>query len=244
MHPSTIVDRRRAASSLAFVILIAGCNGNPTEGSANYRTGELGNGGFLFACDDSVTCDHYSNSATTFPHQIASGANFRLRFVPTNDQGGSVDLDGPSYQGITIDPVGPFIGKGTMGFAALAPGIATFAAKNAKGSLIDYGTVRIVKPDAIAVVGATSVSESESSRIPRFNLHVGEAVDIVAVAEYEDELVAGAFNVAWSSRDDDVAAVDRRSRGVVTLSAKAPGKTVLTIEGSALSRDVDVEVIR
>src|SRR5690242_6291368 len=83
---------------LAAVVaaLALGCTvGNPSAGSASYKQGELGNGAFLFKCDDTVACDFWSGAAKTFPEYVATGSNFQLRFVARSDQGTVVDVNGP-----------------------------------------------------------------------------------------------------------------------------------------------------
>ena len=111
------------ATVLASVGMLAGCSSNPSSGSPAYKAGELGNGDFLFQCDDSVACDRWStNAAKDFPEQIASGSTFDVRFVANGEQGISLIPNGSTYSGVTGEPVAPYVSTGPDGFLAKQPG--------------------------------------------------------------------------------------------------------------------------
>ena len=101
-----------------LVVSLAGCQANPGAGSSAYKEGEVGNGDFLFACDDGVACLPYSGDATRFPSQIATGSTFGVRFVAKGDEGAIITGGESEYQGVTTQPVPPYVGKGPEGFAA------------------------------------------------------------------------------------------------------------------------------
>src|SRR5262245_4996014 len=105
-----------------LALALFGCT-NPASGSSQYKPGELGNGGFLFKCDDSVACDRWStNNARDFPQQIATGAVFRATFVASGDQG--INLGGgTTYEGATAQPVSPYMSATPDGnFTTVKPG--------------------------------------------------------------------------------------------------------------------------
>jgi hypothetical protein len=232
-----MMKTRRVLVFLAGVTAAA-C-GDPSRGDPAYRQGELGNGGFLFQCDDSVACDRWStNNAKDFPKRIATGSVFNLRFVPTEDQG--LDLDGTDTAGITLQAVEPYVGRGTEGFAALKPGYGTVIARRANGAVVDYVTLTIVQPTALVVYPAEYKGTSPE-RIERITMKANETKAYRVVAESNGEAVAGSVRMAWSSGTSDVVSVTYQS-GVARLSARAAGKTTLTAEGAALSRAIDVEV--
>jgi hypothetical protein len=218
--------------------LLAACS-NPSSGDPAYRQGELGNGGFLFQCDDSVACDRWStNNAKDFPKRIATGSVFNLRFVPTDDQG--LDLDGADTAGVTLQAVEPYVGRGTEGFAALKPGYGTVMAKRANGAVVDYVTLTIVQPTTLVVYPAEYKGTSPE-RIEKIAMKVNDTKSYRVVAESNGEAVAGSVRMAWSSAANEVVSVTYQS-GVARLSAGKAGRTTLTAEGAALSRSIDVEV--
>src|SRR5688500_8216467 len=133
--------------TVAAVAFAAGCTGgerNPSPSSASVQKGQLGNGGFTFRCDDSVACDRWNN-AGTFPEAVALGSTFDLQFYLLDGTRGFSYLK-EAEAGTTTEAVGKYINRGASGFAAVEPGIATLAARDSKGWLVDYITVRIRKP--------------------------------------------------------------------------------------------------
>jgi hypothetical protein len=237
-------DMRGVLSCLALTALaVVGCNGgNPPEGSPAYKEGKLGNGSFLFKCDDSVACDRWStNSAKDFPTQIATGSNFSLRFVSDGKEGSTLTIDGRTYDGITLEAVGPYVSRGTNGFSALKPGYGTVMAKDASGRIIDYVQMTIVKPDGLVVYKA-DYKGLTPTRLQAINMTVGQPQSFRTVAEFKQEAIAGSVNVEWTSADSSIAQVESYTGGVVTIVAKAQGKTKLTATGAALSKDLDLEV--
>jgi len=229
--------------TIKMVLLAAvgvGCS-DPAPGDPAYRQGELGNGGFLFACDDSVACDRWStNNASDFPKRIATGSVFNLRFVAREDQGG-FDLDGPETDGVTLQALEPFVGRGPEGFAALRPGYGTVMAKRANGAVVDYATLTIVQPNALVVYPA-GYRGTTPERIETITIKVGETRAYRVVAEDANrEAIAGSIRMAWSSAAPERLTVLYTNR-VATVTAKGVGKTTLKAEGAALVRDIDVEV--
>lgn len=232
---------------LATTTILAGCSmgSGPSSGSTNYQQGKLGNGAFLFTCDDSVTCDPYSNSAENFPTRIAQSSTFRLRFVPNDQQGIQTDLDGPEHTGITLQSASDtFLTMGPTGFLAKGAGFGTVLALDGRGWVIDYATITVSAPKELAIVDPVELPKSRlPERFDTLKLKVDDTRDLVAVAVSNDgELMAGAFTVDWEPEDTSVAEVSKRSRGIVNATARKAGKTVLHVKGAGLTKDVEVEV--
>ena len=144
------VMSKRTTTTTAGIIALAigalvGCSDNPRAGDPAYKEGELGNGDFLFACDDGAACLPYSGDASRFPDQIATGSNFDVRFVAKNQQGSAIVIKDKRYEGIVAQPVGPFVGKGPVGFAALKPGYGTIIVRDSKGTVypVSYTMVQL-----------------------------------------------------------------------------------------------------
>ena len=223
---------------------LAGCSGNPAPGSAAYKEGELGNGDFLFACDDGAACLPYSGDAAKFPAQIATGSNFDVRFVSKGQQGTVITINNKRYEGIVAQPIEPYVGKGPEGFTAKKPGYGTILVQDGKGTVIDYVTIKIVQPNDLIIYDADyDVSRGkEPPRIQAMNLKVGAAQSYRVVAEYAAEPAAGSIPVQWESDDPETVQVESYSRGLVSLRAKKAGKTKVKASGAALEKQIDVEV--
>lgn len=241
---------RKQATTIAGAIALAigalaACNNNPAPGSAAYKEGELGNGDFLFACDDGVACLPYSGDAKRFPGQIATGSNFDVRFVGKNQQGSTLTINEKRYEGIVAHPVEPYVSKGPEGFTAKQPGYGTIVVRDSVGTVIDYVTLKIVQPNDLIVYEASYDASrgKEPPRVQTMNLKIGATPSYRVVAEYGAEPAAGSIPVKWESLDEAVVQVESYTRGVVNLRAKGPGKTTLKASGAALEKQIDVEVM-
>jgi hypothetical protein len=250
-----------AAGMALMGLANGGCNGNPSVGSPAYKEGRLGNGSFLFRCDDSVACDRWSTGdAKDFPDLIATGANFNLRFV-ADGQEGTITIAGTRYDGVTIEPVSPYVGRGPLGFASLKPGFATVIARDAKGYVIDYVTLNIVKPDSLVVysaeykgsspvpvekmtftTSATSSSSSSSSSTGGTPITSGSRKSFRTVGQVSLRAIAGSIQVKWESADPTIADVESYSGGVATVIGKKVGTTKLKAIAGGLEKNIDVEV--
>jgi hypothetical protein len=234
-----------AAMALSFACMaLSGCNDNPAPGSTAYKEGELGNGDFLFACDDGVACLPYSGDAKKFPTAIASGATFDVRFVAKNQQGTSITIDEKRYDGITTVGLAPYVSSGPSGFSASKPGFGTILVRDSGGTVIDYVTLKFVKPDTLVVYDAAyDVGRGkEPPAIQALNLKVDDASSYRVVAQYNRESIAGSIPVEWESESPDIVEVESYTRGVVNLRAKGAGKTTLVANGGGLAKTINVEV--
>lgn len=223
---------------------LAGCSGNPAAGSEAYKEGELGNGDFLFACDDGLACLPYSGDAKRFPEAIASGATFDVRFVAKNQQGSVIVIKDKRYEGIKTVAIGPYVSQGPDGFAAVKPGYGTVMVRDSGGTVIDYVTMKIVKPDGLIVYDANyDVAKGDNpTRIQALNLKVDQTPSYRVVAEYNLKAVAGSIPVEWTSDASDVVVVESYSDRVVNLRAKGVGKTKIKADAGGLVKEIDVEV--
>lgn len=246
--------RAAFAGALACVALAA-CTPSGASTTAE-KQGELGNGAFLFACDNSVACDRWSTgNAERFPDAIATGSTFGLYFLPKgqtfrgtvedivdlNRRGVVVTVDDRRYEGVTVQPIGPNISDGPDGFSGVQPGYATAVARDNAGTIIDYVTLKVVQPDAL-VVYAAAYEGTDPLQVQAIDMTVGTTESYRTVASHQATVVAGAVRVAWSSADPSIAQIESYDRGVVRILAKGVGTTTVTAVGAALEKRLDVEV--
>lgn len=231
-----------AACAMTFA---AGCSGgerNPSPSSTSVQKGQLGNGGFTFRCDDSVACDRWNN-AGNFPDAVALGSTFEMQFYLLDGTRGYSYLK-EAERGTTTESVGKYINRGASGFAAVEPGIATIAARDSKGWLVDYITVRIRKPDSLIIYDSEYKGE-DPTRIQRVSIaEKGDRKSFRVVAQAGVEALAGMVMVEWSSEDDSIVAVEGYSKGKVTIIATGqPGQsTKLHAKGASLEQELPVTI--
>lgn len=240
-----------SAGALGFAALaaLAACSDMPRAGSRSYKAGELGNGRFLFACADAVRCERWSGFADQFPDTVASGSTFNVRFVANGQPGGSLEIgptggslviDGTRYDGVTTQPIGPYLSAGPDGLSAVRPGYATIVTRDNRGTVIDLVTVKIVEPDDLVVYDAT---DGAAPRIvQKIDLSVGRDASLRTFGRHKLVTVAGSVRVSWESDDPTVASVVGYEGGVVLVAAVGEGKTKLRVVGAALTKEIDVEV--
>lgn len=242
MQPVRVVHVSGVVAALAACAMALGCSGitHPSASSPSVKKGELGNGGFTFKCDDSVACDRWNN-ADEFPSDVALGSTFELDFLLRQDSRGFVWLK-DAERGTTIEPVGKYINRGSSGFAAVEPGIATISARDQKGWLVDYITVRVARPTGLVVYDADYRGD-DPERLATISLQNGDRRSFRTVAQQAGRTLAGLITVEWTSDDKNVVAIEGYSRGQVTIIAKGKGTAVLTAKGGGgLVQNIDVEV--
>lgn len=234
---------------LAMVAAMAGCTpSGPNENSAAYVAGKLGNGGFTFKCDESVTCDGY-NDAKTFPTGVAAGSTFSMRYLAKNYVNGNVNNDGvinvsgdsdPSV-GVTLKSVGGFLApKGAGGqFSAEREGFATVVAMDGSGVVQDFVSVHVQKPDGIAV----AETSSPNINLTTLTLKVGESKTVRAVGQKDHVNLAGALNYDWTADNNDIATVVQTTgRGEATVTGNKAGDVNYTLAGGGFSQTFKVTV--
>lgn len=224
-------------TALFALLATAGCSLADDGG----KTGELGNGGFYFSCEDAVACTKYSNDASKFPSQVALSSTFSVRFVPKTGSSGISFNEGAADRGITIQPVGDFVSRGPKGLVAIKSGHVTLASRDAKGTLVDYVVVRIVRPDALVVYSADE-SRADPPRVDTVELTVGSRRSYRAFAQEKKADLAGSLQVEWSTEDPSIAVVDNTTDGKATVSARAPGSTNLVAVGGTFTQKIAVQV--
>lgn len=236
------MNHSKLVFGLFLSAVLGGCS-DPDTGDEAYRQGSLGNGAFLFQCDDSVACSRWSGAAEKFPKMIATGSTFQLRFVPNEAQGEVIDIDGSDFKNFTVQTIGTtrLSPEPAGGFAAVAPGYATVVARDAKGSIIDYAAVHIVQPNGLVVYDA-SYSGDDPDSVLAINIKVDEDRSYRVVGERDLEAIAGSIRVKWESADADVVQVESYSSGVVKIRAKGVGKTKLIASGGGITKEIDAEV--
>jgi len=207
------------------------------------KTGELGNGGFYFSCEDAVACTKYSNDASKFPSSVSLSSTFSVRFVPKSGSSGIVFNEGAPDRGITIQPVGDFVSRGPKGLAAIKSGYATLASRDAKGKLVDYVVVRVVRPDALVVYTADE-SRTDPPRVDSVELSVGSRRAYRAFAQEKKADLAGSLQVEWTSEDPRVVDVENTTDGKATIVARAAGSTNLVAVGGTFTQKIPVQVSR
>ncbi len=223
---------------LAAALALGACSSKAD--SPSYKPGELGNGGFVFTCDDSVACNKF-NAAAQFPNVVAQSATFKVRYVPrdakTNDPG--------SGAGVTVSPVGTtYLSTGADGLVGLKGGIGTITARNAQGSLVEFTTIKIEKPDAIVVYDGEYTGTTTPVTIDKVRLKVGQPKTLRALSRRAGRDLAGMLNYQWSTENEAVVRVDgtTQSTGKITIVGNAAGSTTITVEGGSFKQDVPVEV--
>jgi len=223
-------------------LLLAACSASASTGDPAYKTGALGNGAFLFSCDDSVACAKWNDNAKEFPTLFTTGSTFRLTLVANVDPGSPyVAIGSTANPGVTLEAVGPYVGSGLDGFAALQPGYGTVVAHDRDGKVIDYVPLHIVVPDALVVYDAAYTGDHPPS-VDALSLQNGDRPSYRTVGEVASEASAGSIRVAWTAADPTTLAIESYTDGVVTLHALRHGTTTLTAVGAALTKTITVDV--
>ena len=234
------MDYRLFAIATLGVLAVAGCSS--TDG---YKAGELGNGGFYFACTDAVSCARYSDDASKFPKAVSVGSSFQVRFTPKASASDShIQFGSGENRGITIDPVGEYISRGPNGLVALKLGYGTVTARDAAGQLVDFVNIRVAKPDALVVYDAAVEHGDTPSRIDALTMTLGqrESRQLRAFAQEKNSVLAGSLAVQWSV-EPKTGVVDLNDiEGEVTVTPKGAGTAKLTASGGTFSQEISVEV--
>lgn len=231
----------------------AGCT--PTDPTSSVQVeGELGNGGFLFLCDDSVQCSKSAGDVSRFPKAIAIGATFNVRYqLKTDPSLIKITLDRSSNdQGITVQPATlasssasatkyQYISRGPSGFLGVQPGFATLVARDTKGTVVDYVTVKLQKPDAIAVYPVVSKVDPPP-RVTSLDLTTGENASLRAVAQKAKQDLGGALQVDWTSDPPGLLSIAGQRGVTVTVTAKSTGTGTLTATAGGFTQTIPVEV--
>jgi hypothetical protein len=241
------------AVSAFAVVATVGCNStDPPEGSPARKAGSLGNVDFVFSCADTgAACLPYSGDAAKFPDRIATGSTFDVRVISKDQPSPSIIvINEHRYEGITIDGVSPYFGRGVDGLVAKQPGIGTLIVHDSAGTVIDFVPLTIVQPKTLLVYDANynSTIGKEPPRVSSAKLKVGDTQGYRVVGEADStatsggSAIAGSFPVEWTSSDDKIVSIDGYDGGVVNLRANAVGTVTLTADGAGIRKTLEVEV--
>ena len=232
-------SRTFALGSLACALL-AGCALN----DSGYKPGELGNGGFYFSCDDAAACSRYSDDASKFPKDISVSSTFAVRFKPkTENSAVTIQFDDRDAvnRGITVSTIGDFVTKGPTWLTAVKTGYTSLVARDARGFVIDYTVVRIARPDSLVVFAADEASTTPA-RVDKITLGLTDRRAFRAFAQKDNAELAGSLQLAWTSTDPTVVAIESAADGKATIVARRNGNATLTVKGAALEQSIPVEV--
>jgi len=229
---------RLLAITTLGLLAIAGCSS--TEG---YKAGELGNGGFYFACTDAVSCARYSDDAAKFPKAVSVGSSFQVRFTPQSGRNDShITFGSGDNRGITIDPVGEYISRGPSGLVALKLGYGTISARDAAGQFIDFVNIRVAKPDALVVYDAAVAHGDTPSRIDALTMSLSRSRQLRAFAQEKNSVLAGTLAVQWTVVPKTGVVDIEDSDGEITVTPRAAGTAKLTAVGGTFTQEISVEV--
>jgi hypothetical protein len=230
-----------ALGAIAAIALASACTPTPATDPA-FEPGALGNGSFVFACDDAFACDPYSGTADKFPKQVSLGATFSVRFVA---KGETAPVNPSTPTGQTLGAVGnaylgPAIGGG---FDALKPGFATIAARNAQGFIVDFVTLEITKPDSLAIYDASQLSSFSKVSLDKVTLKVDEQLTLRALPRSKSQDLAGSLRYEWTPGDSSgVVAVGSATQTTATIVGKKVGTSTVSVTGGTFSQSLSVEV--
>lgn len=206
------------------------------------KTGSLANGDFYFTCDDTVACSKYRNVSKEFPDAVAEGAVFHVQYQLFSN---SLTLkDNIPGQGYTLATVGrDILTVGPEGFTGVKAGYGTVVVRTAEGHIVDFTTMRIAKPDAIAVYDVSNQQGSGANLVTQaLAMKVKDQKELNAVARQKQADLAGVFEAEWVSDHPEIVSVDTRTGNKIQISAVAAGKATLTIKQAALTQTVSIEV--
>ena len=231
----------------ATALLAAACTGNPPPGDSAYKTGSLGNGGFVFACSDGVACSEFSTGdAKDFPKNgVALGSTFNISFVPNDAMNASAINGTPADdKDIAVSGLGPFFSGGPDGILASdREGYGAIVAEHANGVVVDFVNVRIAKPSNLEIYETTSIFGNAAKDVgASLTLKVGDTKRLRTVAmDAASNVLAGSLRSEWSSNAENVFRVSV-TNGVATVQALAAGSAVLSVTGGTFTRTVPVTV--
>lgn len=223
---------RHARSRLSLIVALAAWGCSSVDQSA--APGELGNGYFFFSCDDAISCSRYSNDAAKFPSLISLGSKFSIRFA-------SNASPQSSPEGATVLPVGPFVSRGPEGFAAIKTGYETMTARNVAGQVVDFKTIRIVRPNSLVVYAAEDPTDAPK-RIDAVPLRPTDRKSFRAFAQHDTTPLAGSLAIEWTSSDRSIFDIESTIDGKVTVVAKARGSARLIVVGGSFEQQIPVTV--
>jgi hypothetical protein len=202
--------------------------------------GELGTGGFNYACTgwgDPVCESRFSDSlwqgeptGIGMPIAIAVGGRFGVTF----------SSDDPSdFDPRTVAPASATqLEARTVGYQALEPGWAALLARDGAGNVVDLTHVQIVEPTRLVVTR------------PSTSVRVGTSVSFEGEVRDRDGItLAGALDYDWEVDDPSIARVvalqtdpDSIYDDAVSLEALAVGTVTVTVTAGGLTETLEITV--
>jgi hypothetical protein len=244
IRTSTVV----AAALVSLATLLGGCSDedNPLYRDGSFRTGGLGNGAFLFVCGDGAGCDRSASATTSsadFPHTVASGATFDVRYVPNGEEGGTLRSAGSKYVGVTGEALAPFLQNTERGFVALRPGQGTIVVRDHRSVIIDYFTMSIATPTGLVAYRADLPPETNPPVVDRLVMSKDDRRSLRSVPMMNYQPLAGSIPVEWRTDNPAVLLVESVTGGIVNVVGKGIGPTRLrgeVVGGATVAIDVQV----
>jgi hypothetical protein len=239
-----------AAALVSLATLLGGCGdeqNNPLHRDGSYRTGGLGNGAFLFVCESGASCGPSTTTMTSspdFPHMVAAGATFDVRYVPHGEEGGTLRPAGSKYAGVTGEALAPFLRNTERGYVALRPGQGTIVVRDHRSVIIDYFTMSIVTPTSLVAYRADLPPTTNPPAVDRLVMTKDDRRSLRSVAMAGQEPIAGSIAVEWRVDNPEILVVESVTGGIVNVVAKGIGPTRLRgeVEGVAEAIAIDVQV--
>lgn len=247
-----------SVSALALALAACSTGGDPVPGSAAYKAGALGNGGFTFSCaDTNQTClAQTTGDAKAFPAGVAKGSTFRVRYVPAPSVKAAVNVEIDETSGAasagasgsnrgSLDTVGgQFLERGSGGFFAKNAGIGTVLARDPSGALIEFTTIPIREAKRLLVYEAATATNAPSGpSVLSTTMKVNDQRSFRVIAQdVTQQNLGGSFVTTWSSDDKTVADVESQDKAIVNVVARKAGTTKLTVKGVELTTEINVEV--
>ncbi len=244
----------------AFALALVGCadSNDPVPGSAAYKAGALGNGGFTFSCaDTNQTClAQTTGDAKTFPAGVAKGSSFRVRYIPRpelrttlnveiDDTSGNASAGAGGASVGSLDTVGTqFLERNSNGFFAKTAGVGTVLARDASGALIEFTTIPIREAKRLLVYeAATTTTTPSGPSVLSTTMKVNDQRSFRVVAQdVTQQNLGGSFLTTWSSDDNAVADVESQDKAIVNVVARKAGTAKLSVKGVELTTEINVEV--
>lgn len=223
-----------AGALLATAAVGCGDDGPPrTSASVG---GELGQGRFVYRCDNSIADCNPQGDATVFPDAVVSGGTFELEFLPENQDITGITLESASSE---------ILEKSPKGFTGQKAGFGTVLAKDSSGRIVDFRSVEIVIPDHIGVY--ESAAEGRRPDAPDFLITVELELDktraLRALGRTDTgDPLAGVVGYEWSTDNKEIATIETFSRDSVTIKGRKEGTTQLVIKGSGKEERIDLVV--
>lgn len=217
-------------------VATAACDDEGPPRTPASASGELGQGRFVYRCDNSIADCNAEGDAQVFPDAVVMGGTFALEFLPENEK----------LTGITLEAAASdFLSRSPKGFTGLKPGFGTVLAKDSAGRVVDFRAIEIVKAHRLGVyeANATDRRPNAPAFIVTIEVAVGATRALRAIGRTSDgTALAGVIGYDWSTADSSVATIETFSTDAVTIKGRKAGSTKLVLEGGGRKEEIDLIV--